>query len=290
MNSKKIYSRALKQYIGESEPADNLVHILYETFFGRVLLKLIFARPWFSRLYALTKRTKRSANQIAPFVEKYNIDMSKCEKKAFDSFEDFFTRKTVFLCAPREGFFYSAAQAKLTAVEITDDCRLKIKGVVYSLAELLQDAALAKKYHGGICLIYRLSLTDSHRYIFSADGVHGISKAIKGVLHTVRPISQSYRVFAHNARKWSVLHTPQFKDILQIEIGAMLVGKTVETHKSNQFKALEEKGYFEYGGSTIVQCFEKNAIILDDDLQSFFSEDIEVQVQIGEKIGCVKKT
>ena len=64
----------------------------------------------------------------------------------------------------------------------------------------------------------------------------------------------------------------------------MLVGKIVNYKKRN-FKRLEEKGYFDFGGSTIVQLFEKEKIKIDNDILIKSNEDIETKVEIGMKIG-----
>ena len=46
----------------------------------------------------------------------------------------------------------------------------------------------------------------------------------------------------------------------------------------------EEKGHFEYGGSTIL-LFMKNHVILDEDILACSKRNVEVKVQIGERIG-----
>ena len=64
----------------------------------------------------------------------------------------------------------------------------------------------------------------------------------------------------------------------------MLVGKIVN-YKIKNFKKLEEKGYFDFGGSTIVQLFEKERIKIDSDILEKSNENIETKVEIGMKIG-----
>jgi phosphatidylserine decarboxylase len=102
---------------------------------------------------------------------------------------------------------------------------------------------------------------------------------IKGMLHTIRPIAHNHKVFSKNCREVSVLQTKTFGDVVQIEIGAMLVGK-IKNHPITEFKRLDEKGYFEYGGSTIVILL-KNNIKIDSDIVN------ETQVHIGERIGVL---
>ena len=50
----------------------------------------------------------------------------------------------------------------------------------------------------------------------------------------------------------------------------------------------EEKGYFEYGGSTIILMFKKNTIIPDEDIMVNTANNCETKVRLGEKIGtCI---
>ncbi|MBD8922319.1 hypothetical protein EGR52_02710 [bacterium] len=50
-----------------------------------------------------------------------------------------------------------------------------------------------------------------------------------------------------------------------------------------------EKGYFKYGGSTIVLLFEKNRIALDEEIINNSLNGLETYVKYGEKIGEKKK-
>ena len=80
------------------------------------------------------------------------------------------------------------------------------------------------------------------------------------------------------------MNTNNFGKVIQIEIGAMLVGKIVNNY-NKEFKKLEEKGFFDYGGSTIVQLFKKNVIKIDEEIIENSKNDIETRVEIGMKIG-----
>ena len=52
-----------------------------------------------------------------------------------------------------------------------------------------------------------------------------------------------------------------------------------------KFKKGEEKGYFEFGGSTIVLLVKKGMVKVDNDIITNSEEDIETNVKYGEKIG-----
>ena len=123
-----------------------------------------------------------------------------------------------------------------------------------------------------------------HRYMYLDDGILVSNKKIKGKLHTIRPISNKYNVYCTNSREISILNTKNFGQVVQVEVGAMLVGK-IQNNKNIEFSKLQEKGYFDFGGSTIIQLFKKNAIVLDEDIIKMSKDNIETKVEIGMKIG-----
>ena len=65
-----------------------------------------------------------------------------------------------------------------------------------------------------------------------------------------------------------------------------MVGRIVNKHKDEgpHLKG-EEKGMFEFGGSTIVLLLEKDKIILDEEFFINTKNDDETYVLCGEKIG-----
>ena len=280
----KVWDRKRNTFYEEKEYAKKKLDFLYNTFLGRVLLKLIFSRVWFSKLQAIYQNSKMSKKKILPFTLKYNIDMSVYGKQNYNSFADFFKRKRVVKNKSCENHLVAIADSKLQIFNINENLELKIKQSIYSLDELIQDQKVAKEYKGGICLVYRLSMEDYHRFMFLDDGNVINTKKIKGVLHTIRSLSKKYKVFCKNSRSVTVLNTKNFGRVIQIEVGAMLVGKIVN-YKIKNFKKLEEKGYFDFGGSTIVQLFEKERIKIDSDILEKSNENIETKVEIGMKIG-----
>ena len=109
---------------------------------------------------------------------------------------------------------------------------------------------------------------------------------IKGGLQTVQPIAlENRRVFAQNCREYTILHTENFGDVMQIEVGALMVGRIVNKHKGGSHSRGEEKGRFEFGGSTIVVLLEKDRAVLDEEFFQNTAADKETIVRCGEKIG-----
>ena len=111
---------------------------------------------------------------------------------------------------------------------------------------------------------------------------------IQGIFHTVNPIaSDYYPIYKTNSRAYTVLHTKHFGDVVQMEVGAMMVGKITNLHKQS-FKRGEEKGYFEFGGSTVVLFIKKDVVEIDEDILNHSKNEDEVRVLMGERIGTLK--
>lgn len=284
----QYYDRKKQEIVEEIEYQKKLLEFLYHTKLGRLLLKLFAARPWFSKLRALYQRSKWSKKDIKPFIEKYHINTEKWDLSEFSSFNDFFTRKDNDIPAVDDkDALIAIADAKLMTYKISDDLLLKIKNTVYSVTDILGSTEQAEYFKEGTCLVYRLAVNDYHRYHYMDNGVLISARKINGELHTVRPISEKYNVFTRNTRVVNILKTENFGTVAQVEVGALLVGKMVN-HKKKTFRKNEEKGYFEFGGSTIVVFIEKE-VELDEDIKKMNASGIEVQVKIGSKIGQVKE-
>ncbi len=284
----KIRDRRSGRLITEAEPLAKPLGFLYGTIPGRALLKIAVS-PAFSELAAIYRNSSISRKDIAPFCEKYSIVVKNLEK--FRNFNEFFSRKREFLMSAGEFEVPAVADSRLAVYPIDEGLRLRVKRSEYSLAEILGSRSLAARYAGGICFVFRLALTDCHRYLFPDDGVLFRHWGIRGELHTVRAISEKYRVFSRNTREISVLKTRRFGTVTQIEVGAMLTGK-IRNHGVTRFRKGDEKGYFEYGGSTVILLFprsDRGFIEPDPDILQNSRNGIETLVELGERIAVLRK-
>ena len=60
-----------------------------------------------------------------------------------------------------------------------------------------------------------------------------------GILHTVQPIAFDYeKIFIKNSREVSVMNTSYWGKVVQIEVGALLVGKISNEIKEGHFSFL----------------------------------------------------
>ena len=80
-----------------------------------------------------------------------------------------------------------------------------------------------------------------------------------------------------------MLQTKNFDKLLYIEVGALLVGK-INNHDIKKFNKGDEKGFFMYGGSTVIILVKKNIIGLDKKILKNSKFGYETSVKLGEKI------
>lgn len=286
----KIIDRKTGRIIKEEEDSAKIIEFLYHSLVGRIFLKLFFARVYFSKLLSIYYKSPVSKNKIKGFVKKYGLDRALL-KRDFKSFADFFSRKEK-INVDNEGFL-ATASGKLRVFKIGEDKELylgkkklsiMIKGNVYNTDKLLK-APLPDWAKGGYLLLYRLSLCDYHRYIYPIAGRCEKRKEISGRLESVRRDAAYWRAFAENKRVMEYWKTKS-GDMLHMEIGAMLVGH-IHNYNKLRFYRGEEKGYFSYGGSTIVEIVGKE-IEIDEDILENSKRNFETKIRIGERIGYGK--
>ena len=278
--------------VSGGDAQDRLLAALYGNPLGRMLLRPLVS-PVVSKAAGAFLSSRLSVGLIRPFIRRNGIDMTQFEDTRYTSYNEFFSRKikpearTVDMDARH---LIAPCDSKLTVLRITPDQRFTLKNTVYTLESLLRDRELAAHYEGGWALIFRLTVDDYHRYCYAADGEKGENVRIPGVLHTVNPIANDYYpIYKENSRERSVLSTEVFGDILMMEVGALLVGRIVNHHGAAQVKRGQEKGYFQFGGSTVVLLIEKDRAKIDPDILQNSAEGAETVVRFGERIGCAAK-
>lgn len=258
------------------------LYFLYNSIVGRFFLK-IASSHLIANVYAKYMNSKLSKNKIKKYIKKYNIDMNEYEKKDYSSFNDFFTRNIIKNKRKIKDGIVAVCDAKLSVYKITEGSFFKIKNSIYTVNELFRETDINYDY----ALIFRLGVEDYHHYIFPDDGFVRSSKFIKGILHTVQPIAfKKYKVFSENSRNVTFLECKNLGDVCYIEVGAMLIGKIVN-EKVDRFKKGDEKGHFEFGGSTVVLLL-KNNIKIREDILNNTKCGVETLVKLGETIGEIK--
>ena len=276
----------------EENGQDKFLRHLYNDWGGRLCLKIII-QPFVTRLGGWFLNTRLSARMISGFVERNHIDLSVCTRQKFDSYNDFFTRRLKEGQRPvaaDANVLVSPCDGKVTVSRIGSDSRFYIKDTLYTLERLLRNKKLAERYLGGYAVILRLTVDDYHHYCYVADGEKSPEVKIPGVFHTVNPAANDVcQIYHENTREYCLLKTEQFGTIAMMEVGAMMVGKITNLQPSAcEVKKGEEKGYFEFGGSTIVLLLQHGKVRMDSDLIENSENGYETIVRMGERIGKCK--
>lgn len=275
-------------HAGDRGIQDSILHFLYQTKPGSFFLKALVS-PYVSRVVGYFMDSRFSVPLIKPFIKYNKINMEDFEECGYNSFNEFFTRRIkkgrrVF--SSKEGDLCSPCDAKLSVYKIGRDSTFMVKGTYYNMQSLVKSCKLARYYEGGTLCIFRLCVDDYHRYAYIDEGKQKKNYKIPGVLHTVNPIAcGKYPVYKENSREFSVLYSKNFGKVLMIEVGAMLVGRICNYNDETYAIRGQEKGRFEYGGSTVILAFAEGKVAIDKEILDNSRRGYETVVQMGSVIG-----
>ena len=269
---------------------DKLLSFLYTNIFGRMLLKPLI-QPQVSKLAGRYLSSAHSKWLISKFIERNEIDMDIYEECDYSSFNDFFTRKIKPDCRPVPedlDVLISPCDCLATVYPIQENTTFSIKNTEYTLRSLLRSPRLAKRFRGGYAYVLRLTVEDYHRYLYSVSGKQSKNYHLDGTFHTVNPIANDYLPnYKENTREYTVIRSKEFGDVLQMEVGALLVGKISNHKQSTVVTRGEEKGFFEYGGSTIVVLTQKDRVTPRSDLLTNSKNGYETKVLQAHPLGIL---
>lgn len=269
---------------------DKLLSFLYTNIFGRMLLKPLIQLQ-VSKLAGRYLSSAHSKWLISKFIERNEINMDIYEECDYSSFNDFFTRKIKPDCRPVPedlDVLISPCDCLATVYPIQENTTFSIKNTEYTLRSLLRSPRLAKRFRGGYAYVLRLTVEDYHRYLYSVSGKQSKNYHIDGTYHTVNPIANDYLpIYKENTREYTVIHSKEFGDVLQMEVGALLVGKISNHKQSTVVTRGEEKGFFEYGGSTIVVLTQKGRVTPRSDLLTNSKNGYETKVLQAHPLGIL---
>jgi len=262
--------------------------------FSKILLPLFTQFPGFSRMYAALQKTSLSKRKITPFVEKYKVQIEDFiePKGGYRSFDSFFSRKvkpSARQIDTRDNVAIMPADGRyLVFPNVSDVDRVFVKGQKFSLEQLLGSAEFAQRYQEGSLVIARLCPTDYHRFHFPFHCIPQKTQLVDGSLYSVNPLAlrQKIDILNSNKKMITVLDSQQFGEVLYIEVGATAVGSIKQTFTPGQMVTKgDEKGYFEFGGSTVLLLFEKERIAFDEDLIEASKMSLEMKACFGESLG-----
>ncbi|MBU6153306.1 MAG: phosphatidylserine decarboxylase [Bdellovibrionales bacterium] len=269
----------------------------YQSRLGFYLTDKFFSKRWLSRIFGAFEDSALSRSRIKDFISRYGIDMRDFEAEDYFCFNDFFIRKfkagkRPFSQADRD--FCAGAEARYYVFpELKPRQKFDVKGIEIDLEELLRDSELAQEFVGGCMILARLCPVDYHRFHFPFSGLLTRHYRIAGGLHSVNPVAieATPKVFLENERQVAVMEHPKFGRVAMIEVGALGVGKIVQSAYSGRssmplkFEKGLEKGYFLFGGSTVIWLLQKEKFKPSQDILENSSKGLETWVPLGQPLG-----
>lgn len=276
----------------EKVPGESWLYWLYYNPIGELSLATLVKNKFLSEWYGKQMDKPSSKDKIPEFVARYNMDLSIAKKKDFESFNDFFYRELKAESRPinmDSSVLVSPADGKVLAYANIQEQDFIVKGYRFGVNEFLKNDKLAETFKKGSLMIIRLCPTDYHRYHFPIGGEIIHESKIDGDYYSVSPIALKKKIelIVMNKREYTVIHNSSFGKVIMAEVGATMVGSMVTTYEGNRIAKGQEKGFFKFGGSTVVLLFEEGAIQIDEDLMRNTEKQLETTVLLGEKLGKV---
>jgi phosphatidylserine decarboxylase len=304
-----VFDRKQARMTEERVFGEGGVRFLYGNPVGAFLESTLLSRPWFSKLYGAYQDSGLSHSAIVPFIREFEIPMDEYEAGPFKTFNDFFIRRLKPGARPFEAeparFSAPAEGRYLVFPKVDENTPLPIKGATLNGPELLGDTLREidrptglrsvdlTPFNGGPGFIARLCPVDYHRFHFPDSGRIVAQARLHGPLHSVNPIALARHgdLLFRNEREVTVLETKNFGRIAYVEVGAICVGKIVQSFASDgDFRRGDEKGYFLFGGSTVIVIGEKGAFQFDPDLVEKSAAGLECLIRLGEGIATASRS
>lgn len=272
------------------------LRFFYESFLGRSFWGLLFHSSFLSALmgrYYDSALSKKNILALAatPGCNKEEAELSLEE---YPSFNAFFTRKLKegvrpfdksekILSSPTDGRLF--VYEKLSCID-----PVPVKGAKKSLNELCCGKLEKDKTYA--VAVIRLAPIDYHRYHFPCSCKQETAPLrICGKYHSVNPVALTKRpdIYVENTREITTLFSETFGKFYFIEVGAFGVGSIIQSSGCGEHCKSAEKGYFKFGGSTIILIFDDKKLQWDADLLQNSSEKIETLIQCGMSLGSSGK-
>jgi phosphatidylserine decarboxylase len=169
---------------------------------------------------------------------------------------------------------------------LLDDEKIPVKGQFLKADSLIQNPKWNNVFKEGPLLLARLCPVDYHRFHFPDNGSILDNFRVEGSYHSVNPVALKSKgdIFITNERHITILQTENFGKLAYIEVGAICVGKIIQSKRLDNnsiFKKGAEKGYFLFGGSTVIVVGEKGLWKPSEDILKNTKLGIETYVQLG---------
>ena len=288
-----IVDRQTGKTFEEAVLGEKWIRWAYQDSGSSLVEKAFFRSPWISRLMGKWYDSSFSHSKIDAVIKELAIDTSEFAPPAnYNTFNEFFIRQLKPETRPYSQdpkVIVSPADGRvLVFPKLAEDTFAPVKGHPFSIRKMLPDHF--ERYINGSLVIVRLCPADYHRYHFPCAGKITAYKDVDGALHSVNPIALGGKadVFGENKRSYTMLETQAAGTVCFIEVGAFGVGSIVNNVKEGPVTKMQEKGYFKFGGSTVVLVFEEGKIQFSEDLVANSLAGRETLVKVGQDLARIK--
>jgi phosphatidylserine decarboxylase len=294
----RYYDRYDRKTKIEKVYGERWLRLAYDNPVGQFAVWLFVRRQFFSRYYGHRMNKRGSDIRVIKFIADYDIDTTEFAKSAFDyqTFNQFFHRALKPEARPiAQGAGVAVLPADgrhLAFPDVDAAAGFYVKGSKFTLAELLGDEALARKFSRGAMLISRLCPVDYHRFHFPVSGIPGEARVVRGDLYSVSPIAlrRNIRYLVQNKRVITLIEAPEFGTVAMIEVGATNVGSILQSFVPGRAVVKgEEKGMFAFGGSCVITLFMEGRIMFEGDLVAHSAEQVETYARMGDRLGVATR-
>jgi phosphatidylserine decarboxylase len=290
----KYYNRHTRRLETERVYGEGFLRWAYGNPLGKAALHLLVKRRTFSAWYGSRMNTPASAKRIGPFIEQYGLDPGEFDDPpdSFANFNEFFFRRLKPearpVCDDPASAVFPADGRHLGFQRASDIDSVFVKGQRFDLTKLLGSTEMAALYADGPLVLSRLCPVDYHRFHFPVAGVPAEPKTIPGPLFSVSPVALRAKLeyLWTNKRAITLLDAGLFGTVAIIEIGATCVGSIRQTYTPGKpVNKCEEKGFFEFGGSSTITLFEPGRVHLAQDLLEQSDRHTELYARVGSLMG-----
>ena len=281
----------------EAVSGEGFLKYLYTTGSGRLTLEALVKRKLFQTIAGAYCSSRWSRSSIEGFAAQYGINLHEAviPQEGFRHFNDFFARRLKpgtrpFDPAPHVLICPADGRVRVETA-LDPSLLLQIKGMTYPMDELIGEDA--SPWRGGTLFTIRLNPTDYHRYHYPTTGVDLGSRTFPGAYYSVNPMALARipHLYLKNHRQVTKLATDRFGTVLFIEVGATSVGSIHNSHGEGPFAKGDEKGWFEFGGSTIlliIPPLPQGSLKIREDLLRQSELGIETLLRMGSSLAQIE--
>ena len=286
----EFVDRKTGEKVVESVMGDGALRFAYETLLGRTLWPVLFGSKLPSALMGRYYDSPRSRAKIASLASIPGCRADEAEKpiEEYGCFNEFFTRRLKPGARPLGDGVVSPGDGRLRLYLGADaDTPFPLKGATRNLREVFGPGGAPDVPAGAYDVaVIRLAPVDYHRFHFPcACTTAAPVRVVPGLYHSVNPIAllRYPDVYADNERQ-IVKCEAAFGPFWLVDVGAFGVGTIVQTYTGDQHAKGDEKGYFKFGGSTVILVAPAGALAFDADLVAHSAAGLETRVLCCERI------